>query len=130
MTARSLPWLKANGYIAQKVERWQKIWNPKPGGLAGVRIDLFGIIDIVAMPAVAQANGSILGVQSTSAQNYSEHERKCLESPNLALWLHSGADFEIHSWRKGGASGKRKLWNVKRMRAKLHGDSVVFFEYE
>lgn len=107
-TARSLAHLRELGYIAQVVEKW----NP----YAKIRVDLFGVIDIVA---VKGTENGVLGVQATSASNLSSHVLKCEKSPNLGAWVNAGNRLEVWSWGKQGARGKRKIWTLKRSPIKL-----------
>lgn len=102
-TARSLKYLKDNGYIAQVVERF----NP----FSHTRLDLFGFIDIVA---VKKGEMGVLGVQSTSSTNTSHRVNKSKNTDLLSIWLATGNKFEIHGWGKKGKSGKRKLWTLDR----------------
>jgi hypothetical protein len=62
----------------------------------GSRIDLFGIIDIVAIYP-----DYTLGIQATSASNHSSHRKKLRESENSRRWLTDpNRRLEIWSWRK------------------------------
>lgn len=100
-TARSLQVLRQLGYTAGIVEKWN--------AFAKIRIDLFGIIDIVAIKP-----NEILGVQATTGSNHSSHVKKALGSSNLALWRASGGRFEIWSWAKQGKRGEFKRWELRR----------------
>ena len=63
-------------------------------GKYGRRVDLWGIIDIIAM------NGTdILAVQSCG-QSFSEHDKKILASPMASKWLRSGGKLMLVGWRK------------------------------
>lgn len=99
-TQRSLAWLRKEGWQPGIVERWI--------AQARKRVDLFNIIDVIAI-----RQGTILGVQITSGSNVSAHRIKALEAPGLRAWLEAGGEFVIHGWRKVGARGKRKLWDVR-----------------
>lgn len=101
-TARSLDELKSLGFAAQVVERWN--------AFAKKRVDLFGVIDVVAVkPGVG-----VLGVQATSGTNHAARRAKALAEPRLRVWLASGGRFEVWSWEKQGARGDRKLWTLRR----------------
>lgn len=101
-TSRTLQELKRLGFAAQVVERWN--------AFAKKRIDLFGIIDVVAIkPGVG-----IIGIQATSGTNHAARRTKSLAEPRLRLWLESGGRFEVWSWAKQGARGARKLWELRR----------------
>ena len=100
-TARSLQHLRALGYRAQVVERW----NP----FAKIRQDLFGG-NIVAL----KSGEPVLVVQATSATNHAARRTKLEEQGFAALWTGAGARLEIWSWAKAGARGTRKVWTVRR----------------
>lgn len=100
-TARSLAHLKALGYTAKVVERW----NP----FAHIRQDLFGA-DILAL----KAGYKVLAVQCTSGSNHSARKTKLVGSGFIPLWTQSGAVLEIWSWKKAGPRGKRKTWTLRR----------------
>lgn len=82
------------------MERWNQY--------ARVRQDLFGFIDLVAMSPTT----GILAVQVTTGDNMAARRAKILAEPKAALWLASGGKIMLHGWRKVGARGKRKLWEV------------------
>jgi hypothetical protein len=104
-TARTLQWLRKEGFTAESTEKWIPV--PKhPGG--GIRRDLFGCIDIVAIQGC-----KLLGIQSTSGGNHNARVLKAMAEPKLAEWLATGALFEVWSWTKKGARGKRKTWQVR-----------------
>lgn len=93
-TQRTLADLKARGYRAGIVERWIAFRK--------IRIDLFNIIDIVAIkPTTIDGPGHVLGVQSTG-QAFSEHLKKLTieKADETRAWLESGARLELYGWRK------------------------------
>ena len=85
--------LKANKNLGRKcgiVERWQQY-----GGKFGVRQDLFGFIDIIAIDEFE----GIVGIQSTG-QDFSGHIKKIMNLEEIVKeWLHH-APLELWSWRK------------------------------
>lgn len=100
-TARTLEALRADGYLTQVVERWV----PQ----AMKRIDLFGCIDLVSIQGVAT-----VGIQACAGASHSERVKKAKAEPRLVQWLSAdGNKFEVWSWKKKGARGKRKLWEVR-----------------
>lgn len=107
-TQRTLALLKAEGWTAAIVEKW----NP----WAKIRQDLFGCIDILAIipPHSIYAKGEIKGVQATSSSNHSARVNKSIAIPALKTWLRAGGVFEVWSWSKKGPRGKRKTWTVKK----------------
>lgn len=102
-TARTLKWLREEGYFAQVVERFNSFSKK--------RVDLFSCIDIVAISSVW--NG-VLGIQATSTGNVSARIKKSIACPELRVWLQAGNRFEVVGWSKKGPRGKRKLWTMVR----------------
>ena len=105
-TARSLKYLREEGFTAQVVERF----NP----YAKVRVDLFGIFDIIAM-----GDETIVGIQVTSGSNHSAHRDKMNKSKELGEWIQCGGIAVIHSWskkvkrNKDGSKSKVKAWTLR-----------------
>lgn len=99
-TAKTIRYLQEQGYEVGKVEAF----NP----FARKRIDLFGIIDLVAI-----GGPRILGVQSCG-QNFAEHDRTILASPYTKLWL-KGGDLVLIGWRKVKKvrGGKAMVWKER-----------------
>lgn len=86
-TARSLAIMRERGYpLVQVVERWNLH--------AKVRVDLFGIIDLVAV------GPDIVGVQATSASNVSTRVKKITDSEALPVLRKAGIRVLVHGWRK------------------------------
>jgi hypothetical protein len=103
-TQRTLAECKRRGWTAQVVEQNIRI----PGGRMFKR-DLFGIIDIVAITP-----DGILGIQATATAAHHAHRlTKARAEPRLATWLGAGARFEVWSFSKRGARGKRKTWQLR-----------------
>jgi hypothetical protein len=105
-TQRTLALLRKEGYTAQVVERW----IPQ----SRKRLDLFGVIDIVAC-----SQDGILGIQATSGTNVPARVKKAMSEPRLESWLLAGGKFEVWGWRKTGKKSKRKLWNVRKVEITL-----------
>src|SRR4051812_48736600 len=101
-TSRSLADMKKLGMTAQVVEKFNSFTKR--------RIDLFGIIDLIA----CKPGLGIVGVQATSGDNHAARRTKAMEEPRLRVWLESGARFELWSYSKRGERGKRKLWQLRR----------------
>lgn len=102
----SLGLLRRNGYIAEKVERWNAFGRR--------RQDLFGFGDILAI-----RNGSPhLLVQTTTASNLSARLKKARALPQrhaLEVWIASGGLVAVHGWRKSGPRGGRKVWSLNEV---------------
>ena len=113
-TQRSLKHLRNGGLIAQVVEHWQ--------AFSRRRIDLFSVIDIVALDI---SNGRTLGIQTTSGASVSARINKIYAEPNARAWLQAGNRLIVHGWAKRGARGKRKLWSVREVEIVLDGEALI-----
>ena len=101
-TQRTLAEARKLGMTVQVVERWNQF--------AHVRVDLFSVIDIVAMmPGIG-----IMGIQACARSSHAARRAKCLHEPKLRTWLESGGRFEVWSWARMGKAGCRKLWQCWR----------------
>jgi len=91
-TQRTLKALRDMGRTCGIVERFNQYAGPH-----GVRQDLFGFIDIIALDSIK----GIVGVQSCG-QSHSAHKKKILgECRDLAIeWLKCGGTIELWSWTK------------------------------
>jgi hypothetical protein len=86
-TQRTLKELRDRGYpLVQVVEKWI--------AQARKRVDLFGIIDVVAV------GDDIVGVQCTSYSNVSARVHKITDSPALPVLRKAGIRVLVHGWRK------------------------------
>ena len=89
-TQRTLAHLRAEGYLAEVVERW----IPR----ARRRHDLFGFVDVLAIRP-----GETLAVQTTSSSNVSARVRKIADHDNTADVRKAGWRIVVHGWRKNSA---------------------------
>lgn len=105
-TSRNLKKLQEDGYTAQIVEKYNQF--------ARRRIDLFNIIDIVAVNPIITG---VLGIQCTTKANESIRYHKALQEPKLKIWLQAGNKFEIWGWGLAGKKGERKTYtfNIKKI---------------
>jgi len=82
-------------------------------GSAGVRRDLFGFLDVIALDPVR----GITGVQCCARSGHAAHRRKILEDCTEAAmaWLECGGKVEIWSWAKQKVKrgGKAVRWTPK-----------------
>lgn len=119
-TARTLEWLRKNGYTAGVVERR----NPK---LRHVTHDYLGIIDVIAV-----RENETIGVQATSHNggNVSARVEKILAAENAPHWLKAGNRLLVVGWSKKGKRGQRKTWQPTLREIVLRGDFVSWFEIE
>lgn len=117
-TQRTNAALKKSGATYQVVERFNS-----HAGKHGVRVDLFGVIDIIAL-IEADGYDRIFGIQCTAGSG-SSRMRKAEQEPRLKRWLASGGVFEVWGWRKLKAG-----WRVKRRRAEMTGGEIEWHEVE
>lgn len=99
-TQLSLRHLRAEGWLADICERW--VPSGGPGG--GVRKDLFGMLDIVAV-----RGNETVGVQTTVAGNVSARLNKLRDTqhaPALAALDKAGWFVVIHGWRLSTRHGR------------------------
>lgn len=93
-TQRTLDYIREHypDAFIDKVERW--IASEKlPGG--GVRKDLFGIIDLVAI-----REGKIVGIQCSGYTAIKKHVDKIEEAPEAMAWLLAGGILEVWGFKK------------------------------
>ena len=82
------------------------------------RIDAFGFGDLLAcrmkamvlLPAITLSGIAL--VQTTTRANMAAHRVKILAIPEFQKWKNAGGIVLLHGWRKSGARGKRKTWQV------------------
>jgi hypothetical protein len=113
--ARTLAECRKRGWIAGVVER--RIPFPKP---RGTTLDLFGVIDIIAVDLSAPIGQRIIGIQATTGGagdgkggRHAEHRTKILAEPRARQWIEGGGRLELWSWAKQGARGKAKRWTLR-----------------
>jgi len=94
-TARSLAYLREQGYLAAVVERW----NPH----ARIRQDLYGCIDVIAI-----RDGETLAVQACSRGDVSKRIAKIAAAEHVGQIRRAGWRIEVHGWGKM-ASGRYEL---------------------
>ena len=104
-TQRTLRYLRENGAKAAIVERF----NPYAGRF-GIRQDLFGFIDLIALVP----DEGIVGIQSTSGNCHSRHRKKILEETTQEAidWLKYDGKIWLMSWskKKLRRGGKQRVW--------------------
>ncbi len=104
INTKTIEALRAEWPLVEKVEHWVSF-----GGKGGIRKDLFGFADFVAV-----RDGFVLLVQATSWSNVSARVKKIRELPAHSVWLWSRHRFiEVWGWRKS-KSGRweKKVVNV------------------
>jgi hypothetical protein len=111
--SRTVAFLRDLGFTAQTVEMWID--------RAGVRRDLFNLIDVLTM----QLGEGILGIQATVSEDTYDHRRKALDNPALLAWLRAGGRFQLWRWNKV-LKGTRAVWRPFVEEAYVEGNDVVF----
>lgn len=119
-THKTLAKLRKDGWEPDVVERW--IGKP---GMFAVRRDLWGLIDVLAIPAWDGMMRGILGIQSTSSAAMQPHIRKAIEEPRLGVVLAAGIRFEIWGWTLHKVGLKAVRWKVRRVRMTKIGDEIL-----
>jgi hypothetical protein len=106
-TQMSLKHIRADPRIHQAaiVERWM----PNSSGGIGVRKDLFGIIDILAI-----GPGLTIAIQSTSKKQITPHVRKLTDAPESVEVLRAGWELWIYGWAK-----PRHRWELTTRQFKI-----------
>ncbi len=101
-TKRCMAELRKRGWTAAIVEKWVRF--PPPGH----HVDLFGVIDIVAL-----TGDGIVGIQASPGSRHAAHRDKILAEPRARLWVENGCRLELWSWSMRGAKGKQKRWTLR-----------------
>lgn len=86
-TQLSLRHLRADGWTAEVVEHWNSH--------AGIRQDLFGFVDIIAL-----RGPDTLAVQTTSAANVASRVKKIALCQHVGAVREAGWFLHVHGWRK------------------------------
>ncbi len=107
-TARSMQWLRQQGWVCDKTEqtvRWPN--HAVPGTFKTIKRDLFGLCDILCVK-----RGEILFVQTTTVSNQADRVNKLLALANTFSILEAGGKIHVHGWGKKGPRGKAKFWRL------------------
>lgn len=106
-TQRTLEALRADGILCDVSERWLSIPHHPA---KGVRKDLFGFIDLVAL-----INGRIVGIQCCVGSGHAARRTKIITecADKACEWLRCGGRIEIWSWTKYDKPVNRKRWRPR-----------------
>jgi len=107
-TQRTLRALRSRGLVCAIVEKWNQYAGPH-----GIRQDLFGIIDVLAL----DPESGVIGVQACG-QSFAAHHRKLTEErfQECLDWLSTpGTSLELWGWRKVKVKrgGKAMVWRPR-----------------
>jgi hypothetical protein len=111
-TQRSLKKLRQENWTVAVVERWNSF--------VGVRQDLFGFVDIIAV-----SPKGTMAVQVCAGQgDVAKHLDKIMAEPRAVACAAAGWKIVLHAWRLLGARGKRKLWECAEIEVVLPKEKV------
>lgn len=102
-TQRSLAKLRKEGYICHIAEKWNQF--------GGIRQDMFGFIDILAIRP-----GEIVGIQTTSESNVASHIKKIIGHKNFLAVRDSGMKIYLHSWQRVKRKDKRDIIKFREIK--------------
>jgi len=122
-TQRTLRALRDRGLVCAIVERFNPYAGPH-----GIRQDLFGILDIVAL----DPQEGVIGVQSCG-QDFAGHIKKMLEERQQEThdWLSTpGTKLEVWGWRKVKLKrgGKAMRWKPRLAKFSINGNNDIEVE--
>jgi len=122
-TQRTLRALRDQGLVCAIVEKFNPYAGPH-----GLRQDLFGCIDVLAL----DPHRGVIGVQSCG-QDFSGHKQKLVEerAQEVTDWLATpGTALELWGWRKVKLQrgGKAMRWKPRLARLTLIDGDIVFEE--
>ena len=124
-TQRTLRELKNQGRVAAIVEKWNPFVRRGDGG-KGIRQDLFGFIDILALCP----ERGVVGIQCCG-QSFSPHLKKMLSERTemLLAWLETpGTGVELWGWRKIKVKrgGKAMRWAARVTEIRLSDSGELY----
>lgn len=131
-SSRCLEVCRKRGWSAGVVERFVRF--PPPGH----RVDLFGVIDIVAVTTVSTEGKDpvhvrgVLGIQASPGSVHAAHAHKIRaayrDDEDVRAWFAAGNRLELWSWSLRGAAGKAKRWSLRVERFEARDGALVGIE--
>lgn len=100
------------GIPLENAQQWIQFGNDDPRrkefNINGFRKDLFGFIDLIALPA-----GKIVAIQ-VCGSDYASHDRTILNNKYAKIWIMNGG-IELWGWRKvvKKRGGRLKIWKPR-----------------
>ena len=113
-TSRTMRELRKRGMLCGVVERFNQHAGP-----AGIRVDLFGFIDVIAIRPRREFewDSAILGVQCCAGSGHAAHVKKITRdcAAEAKAWLDAGGRIELWSWSKHKVKrgGKAVRWTPR-----------------
>lgn len=111
-TQRTLRELRQRGMLCGIVERFNAHVGPH-----GIRQDLFGIIDLIALDPVR----GIVGIQTTG-QDFTKHLRGMLEGDERDDGRSLSKPEAVHQWLR--CKGHLELWGWRKVKLKRGGKAM------
>jgi hypothetical protein len=93
-----------------------RIMPSAKSGPPGVRMDLFGCIDVVA---VGKPHSGVLGLQACAGSGHAARVNKIVAIPEAKLWCECGNRLWVMSWTKKDVEGSRKKWHPRIQEIKV-----------
>jgi hypothetical protein len=119
-TAMSMEWLRERGYIVERTEQNVRVPDKKiPGGWRIWKKDLFSFADLTGVDG--KTPGTLFTQATIGMNNKAERMEKIAQAPATRAVLASGNQIELHVWRKMGARGARKTWEMARFTIHIDG---------
>lgn len=112
-TQRTLRALRDQGMVCAIVEKFNPYVGPH-----GIRQDLFGCIDVLAL----DPERGVIGIQSCG-QSFSEHKHKLLEerTQEVSDWLSTpGTELELWGVEQGEIEARRQGYEVETSACPAH----------
>jgi len=115
-TSRTLDECRDRGWTAGVVEKFVKF--PPPGH----HVDLFGVIDVVAIDLDTviscggcgrNQHGATIGIQACAGSGHAARRAKILAEPRARQWIDAGNRLELWSWTKRGSHFERGRWTLR-----------------
>ena len=113
-TQRTLLYLRRRGCLAAVVERFNA-YVTRPDGGKGVRMDLFGFLDVIA---VEPNRRGVTGYQVCRSDDIAAHEAKIRDEkrwPKAQQWLRAGNRIYVVGWAKRGQHSKKWTMNEREI---------------
>ena len=119
-TRLSMNLLRKAGCIVAVVEKWNPwvtVRDRTGKERKGVRQDLFGFADLIAITST----GKVSFIQLTDYSSVSKHRRKILENKNAIDLLSRGVGIALHGWKNIGTKGEKAKYECKIEEIKAPG---------
>lgn len=120
--ARSLIWLRKQGFVVESVERWKQFPDKKSGickccgqrRMIKYREDYLGFADLMCFHPLLK---EVWLIQVTDRAHAANRLAKMTSdpkvAPNVKAAQASGIRTAVHSWALQGARGEKKRWILK-----------------